>query len=198
MPLYKPTVLQYLPNHLQNNINNSKKLKNLFQMEASPDCHTNLSLLFSLQRIRFSNFYIQRVRKLLGNTWARTCRICQGRISRVWSNHFWFYSWKLPLKPIRLPVFYYRAFDFIPHTFMFDTYEEFWGLPQLEYSGLVKVGNRFSMFCFQLETSFGSDSYSGLLFPSFRFHPSHFLCWFKSACLGISWSWIFGIGQGFT
>ena len=54
-------------------------------------------------------------------------------------NPFYFFSWKLALSPIKLPVFYFRAFDFIPHTFMFDCYEDFWGLPELEYSGLVKV-----------------------------------------------------------
>lgn len=44
--------------------------------------------------------------------------------------------WELPLHPIRLPVFYYRAFDYIQHTFV---YEDFWGLPELEYQGLVKI-----------------------------------------------------------
>ncbi len=43
------------------------------------------------------------------------------------------------MKPIRLPVMYYRAHDFIPHNFMFECYEAFWGLAEFEYPGLVKV-----------------------------------------------------------
>ena len=163
-------------------------------MEASPDCHRNLSLLFSCQRFPFSNFYVQRGWKLFGNARTRTCWICQGR-GNQFDSLLWFCSWKLPLTPIRLPVFYYRAFDFIPHTFMFDCYEEFWGLPELEYSGLVKVGNH-PCFCFQLETSFGPHPNSGLLFPRFRFHSSHILYWFQSACLGFAWNRIFRISQG--
>ena len=41
---------------------------------------------------------------------------------------------------MRLPVNYFRVHDFIPHTFMFDCYESFWGLPEFEYPGLAKVG----------------------------------------------------------
>ena len=56
------------------------------------------------------------------------------------------FSWKLPLNPIKIPVFYYKANGHIPHTFIFDVCKDqitkddhIWGLPELEYPGLVKV-----------------------------------------------------------
>ena len=50
------------------------------------------------------------------------------------------FSWNLPLKPIKIPVFYYKTNGHIPHTFIFETDDtDIWGLPELEYPGLVKV-----------------------------------------------------------
>ena len=51
-------------------------------------------------------------------------------------------GWKLPLEPIKIPVFYYKANGHIPHTFIFEDENLFyhvWGLPELEYKGLVKI-----------------------------------------------------------
>ena len=49
-------------------------------------------------------------------------------------------SWSLPLKPIKIPVFYYKAKQHIPHTFIFEQDDtHIWGLPELEYPGLAKV-----------------------------------------------------------
>ena len=51
-------------------------------------------------------------------------------------------GWKLPLQPIKIPVFYFKADGHIPHTFIFedeDRASHIWGLPELEYPGLVKV-----------------------------------------------------------
>ena len=53
---------------------------------------------------------------------------------------FLFFSWNLPLNPIKIPVFYYKAERHIPHTFIYETDDkDIWGLPELEYPGLVKV-----------------------------------------------------------
>ena len=51
------------------------------------------------------------------------------------------FRWKLPLNPIKIPVFYYKANGHIPNTFIFEESPEMdvWGLPELEYPGLVKV-----------------------------------------------------------
>ena len=48
---------------------------------------------------------------------------------------------KLPLRPIKIPVYYWRVHDFISHTFIYEgkTGGNVWGLPQYEYPGLVKV-----------------------------------------------------------
>ena len=50
------------------------------------------------------------------------------------------------MNPIKIPVFYYKANGHIPHTFIFDVCKDqitkddhIWGLPELEYPGLVKV-----------------------------------------------------------
>jgi len=51
-------------------------------------------------------------------------------------------GWRLPLNPIKIPVFYYKANGHIPHTFIFDDDElrtHVWGIPELEYKGLVKI-----------------------------------------------------------
>ena len=51
-------------------------------------------------------------------------------------------GWKLPLQPIKIPVFYYKANGHIPHTFIYEDENRashIWGLPELEYPGLVKV-----------------------------------------------------------
>ena len=44
------------------------------------------------------------------------------------------------MNPIKIPVFYYKAERHIPHTFIYETDDkDIWGLPELEYPGLVKV-----------------------------------------------------------
>ena len=44
------------------------------------------------------------------------------------------------MKPIKIPVFYYKAKQHIPHTFIFEEKDtHIWGLPELEYPGLAKV-----------------------------------------------------------
>ena len=46
------------------------------------------------------------------------------------------------MNPIKIPVFYWKANGHIPHTFIFDDDElgiHVWGIPELEYKGLVKV-----------------------------------------------------------
>ena len=45
------------------------------------------------------------------------------------------------MNPIKIPVFYYKANGHIPNTFIFEESPEMdvWGLPELEYPGLVKV-----------------------------------------------------------
>ena len=51
------------------------------------------------------------------------------------------FSWNLPLKPIKIPVFYFKANGHIPHTFYYikDDAHDVWGSPEFEYAGLVKV-----------------------------------------------------------
>ena len=65
--------------------------------------------------------------------------ICAG----AWTNRLLDpIGWKLPLQPIKIPVFYYKADGHIPHTFIYeddDRASHIWGLPELEYPGLVKV-----------------------------------------------------------
>ena len=72
------------------------------------------------------------------------CRICPlAKYKKTFSKRvvFFFNSrWHLPLNPIKLPVFYYKAKGHILHTFIYETDEwDVWGLPELEYPGLVKV-----------------------------------------------------------
>ena len=46
------------------------------------------------------------------------------------------------MNPIKIPVFYWKANGHIPHTFIYDDDElgtHVWGIPELEYKGLVKV-----------------------------------------------------------
>ena len=50
---------------------------------------------------------------------------------------------KLPLVPWKIPVYYWRVSQFLPHTFIYDSGQSraghVWGLPEQEYPGLVKV-----------------------------------------------------------
>ena len=49
----------------------------------------------------------------------------------------------LPLIPWKIPVYYWRVSQFLPHTFIYDSGTSraghVWGLPEQEYPGLVKV-----------------------------------------------------------
>lgn len=49
----------------------------------------------------------------------------------------------LPLVPWKIPVYYWRVSQFLPHTFIYDSGSSraghVWGLPEQEYPGLVKV-----------------------------------------------------------
>ena len=68
---------------------------------------------------------------------SKSCVICAG----PWTNQILEpLGWKLPLSPIKIPVFYYKADGHIPHTFFYEDADyDIWGLPELEYKGLVKV-----------------------------------------------------------
>ena len=48
---------------------------------------------------------------------------------------------QLPLQPIKIPVYYWKVRDFIPHTFIYEgkTGGNVWGLPPYEYGDLAKV-----------------------------------------------------------
>ena len=47
---------------------------------------------------------------------------------------------KLPLQPMKIPVYYWKARDFLPHTFIYEAEgRHIWGLPPLEYQDLAKV-----------------------------------------------------------
>ena len=54
---------------------------------------------------------------------------------------------KLPLIPWKIPVYYWRASQFLPHTFIYDSGSSraghVWGLPEQEYPGLVKVTEKW-------------------------------------------------------
>jgi len=46
----------------------------------------------------------------------------------------------LPLQPVKIPVYYWRVRDFLPHTFIYECKGwDVWGLPPLEYKGLAKI-----------------------------------------------------------
>ena len=49
----------------------------------------------------------------------------------------------MPLIPWKIPVYYWRVSQFLPHTFIYDCGKaregHVWGLPEQEYPGLVKV-----------------------------------------------------------
>ena len=45
------------------------------------------------------------------------------------------------MNPVKIPVFYYKANGHITNTFIFEESDtHIWGLPEIEYPGLVKVG----------------------------------------------------------
>jgi len=47
---------------------------------------------------------------------------------------------QLPLKPVKIPVYYWRVREFLPHTFIYECKGwDVWGLPPLEYKGLAKI-----------------------------------------------------------
>jgi len=48
---------------------------------------------------------------------------------------------RLPLTPVKIPVYYWRGEQFLPHSFIYDVpgKADVWGLPSLEYPGLVKI-----------------------------------------------------------
>ena len=49
-------------------------------------------------------------------------------------------SWKMPLTPIKISVFYYKHDGHIPQNFYYsDDIDEIWGLGENEYPGLTKV-----------------------------------------------------------
>jgi len=46
----------------------------------------------------------------------------------------------LPLTPVKIPVYYWRGEQFLPHSFIYDVPgKDVWGLPSVEYPGLVKI-----------------------------------------------------------
>ena len=47
---------------------------------------------------------------------------------------------KLPLQPVKIPVYYWKSNEFLPHTWIYEKDgRHVWGLPPLEYDGLAKV-----------------------------------------------------------
>jgi len=49
-------------------------------------------------------------------------------------------GWDLPLKPIKISVFYFKSGGHIPHNFYFENESiKIWGMAQLEYKGLNKI-----------------------------------------------------------
>lgn len=49
-------------------------------------------------------------------------------------------GWKIPLKPIKISVFYFKSTGHIPHNFYFeDESIKIWGMAQHEYNGLNKI-----------------------------------------------------------
>ena len=87
-------------------------------------------------------------------------------------------SWNLPLKPIKIPVFYYKANQHIPHTFIFEQDDtHIWGLPEFEYPGLVKVFKKiFSIIFFLKEWKTPNIVHSKLL-DSYR--NNFLICYYK-------------------
>jgi len=57
-------------------------------------------------------------------------------------------GYQVPLKPVKIPVYYWEAPDFLPHTWICEREDgkHFWGLPALEYPGLAKVGEFLIFF----------------------------------------------------
>jgi len=47
----------------------------------------------------------------------------------------------LPLIPVKIPVYYWKVKEFLPHTFIYEGHAggNVWGLPEHEYPGLVKI-----------------------------------------------------------
>jgi len=73
---------------------------------------------------------------------GKSCVICAG----PWSGRIIEkLGYKVPLTPIKIPVYYWKSNEFIPHTWIYEGYlnpgygVHFWGLPSLEYPGLVKI-----------------------------------------------------------
>eukprot|EP00092_Neocalanus_flemingeri_P002678 GFUD01002866.1.p1 GENE.GFUD01002866.1~~GFUD01002866.1.p1 ORF type:complete len:294 (+),score=87.45 GFUD01002866.1:117-998(+) len=47
---------------------------------------------------------------------------------------------RLPLTAVKIPVYYWRGEHFLPHSFIYDVNgQDVWGLPSVEYPGLVKI-----------------------------------------------------------
>jgi len=68
---------------------------------------------------------------------AKSCIVCTG----PWAGQLLSkLGYSVPLKPIKIPVYYWKANQFLPHTWIFEDDEKhLWGLPSLEYPGLVKI-----------------------------------------------------------
>ena len=96
--------------------------------------HLNLSYL---------EYFECRHQKMVYQAISHSVFITGFEFSRNCSEMFFIiFSWKLPLNPIKIPVFYYKSNGHLPHTFIYDDDEKHihvWGLPELEYKGLVKV-----------------------------------------------------------
>jgi len=73
---------------------------------------------------------------------AKSCVICAGPWSGPLLKKL---GYTVPLQPIKIPVYYWKSDDFLPHTWIYEGYlnpgygVHFWGLPSLEYPGLVKI-----------------------------------------------------------
>ena len=114
------------------------------------------------------------------------CRICplakdKKKLFKVCVFFFFNSRWHLPLNPIKLPVFYYKAKGHILHTFIYETDEwDVWGLPELEYPGLVKVNTfKIQFWEISLISSYYLLIFFQDLFAYWTNHRSRFQrhCW---------------------
>jgi len=92
---------------------------------------------FSVEKVDDCNTYVQ----VTGEKKQFTCRsvcLCPG----PWAGSLLrTIGLELPLTPVKIPVYYWRSQNFLPHSFIYDVpgKGDVWGLPSLEYPGLVKI-----------------------------------------------------------
>jgi len=92
---------------------------------------------FAVEDIKSSPNFVQVFGNCGGMYSAKSVVLCPGPwagdlLARV--------GVKLPLQPVKIPVYYWNTREFLPHTFIFDTEgRHVYGLPALEYPNLTKI-----------------------------------------------------------